>query len=418
MKEKIIEIAKANGADLVGFASTDRFTADDPVFKIFPGTKTVIGLAFRVLRGVYRGVEEGTTYYQYTTMGVETIEETVMPMAQLKVAAYIEQQGFLALPQKRHQQIMAEKNSTNPEVQYDAVYRERTAEVQMDFLNAAVQCGLGEKGLHGALLTAKFGLFYHAALIVRRGDISPAEKKIGVRLPDCDDLADLPEYAPHKMEGASDMLGTWGVWGAYTDAMEIHRMATLPEGHDGSGCDRVVDLMDHIDHDPSLIVSDNGQMWRNLPKRFGGIDTPMTKVVYGKLTAGRNASAAAMSGTEVSGMKVVSKTDFGVIALSSLTEEPIETSDNMLLSTIGRARNTDQVFDGDRLVELGRPPILAEVIEATISIKTRRKDLQVWGVNAEGFYVGKLPTTVNEDGYLTFIVGEKCPACYYLIVAE
>ncbi len=265
---------------------------------------------------------------------------------------------------------------------------------------------------------AKFGLFYHAALIVRRGDISPAEKKIGVRLPDCDDLADLPEYAPHKMEGASDMLGTWGVWGAYTDAMEIHRMATLPEGHDGSGCDRVVDLMDHIDHDPSLIVSDNGQMWRNLPKRFGGIDTPMTKVVYGKLTAGRNASAAALSGTEVSGMKVVSKTDFGVIALSSLTEEPIETSDNMLLSTIGRARNTDQVFDGDRLVELGRPPILAEVIEATISIKTRRKDLQVWGVNAEGFYVGKLPTTVNEDGYLTFIVGEKCPACYYLIVAE
>jgi len=264
---------------------------------------------------------------------------------------------------------------------------------------------------------AKFGLFYHAALIVRRGDVSPANKKIGVRLPDLDDYADLPEYAPHKQDGASDMLGTWGIWGAYTDAMELHRMASLPKDHDGSGCDMVVDLLDPIEHDPNLIVSDNGQMWRNLEKKFGGIDTPMTKVVYGRMTAGRNASAASMSGTEVSGMKVVSKSDFAVIALSSLTDAPISSSDNMLLSTIGRAHNTNQVFDGDRLVDIGRAPILAEVIEADITIETQRADLEVWGVNAEGFYVGKLPTKY-EDGKLSFSVGKKFPACYYLIVAN
>ena len=264
---------------------------------------------------------------------------------------------------------------------------------------------------------AKFGLFYHAALIVRRGDVSPANKKIGVRLPDCDDLGDLPEYAHLKQKDASKCLGTWGVWGVYEDAMEMHRMAALPAGHDGSGCDMVVDLMDKIDHDPDLIVSDNGQMWRSLSKKFGGIDTPMTKVVYGKLTAGRNASAAAMSGTEVSGMKVVSKTDFAVVALSSLTDEPTHKSDNMLLSTIGRARNTDQVYDGDKLVDIGKPPILAEVIEADIAIKTERDDLQVWGVNAEGFYVGRIPAKY-EDGVLSFSVGKTLPACYYLIVAE
>jgi hypothetical protein len=199
--------------------------------------------------------------------------------------------------------------------------------------------------------------------------------------------------------------------------MEMHRMAALPAGHDGSGCDMVVDLIDKIDHDPDLIVSDNGQMWRNLSKKFGGIDTPMTKVVYGKLTAGRNASAGAMAGTEVSGMKVVSKTDFAVIALSSLTDEPINKSDNMLLSTIGRARNTDQVYDGDKLVDIGKPPILAEVIEADITIATERTELQVWGVNAEGFYVGRVPAKF-EDGTMRFTVGKTLPACYYLIVAE
>lgn len=157
MRERIIELAKKNGADIVGFASADRFDKDDAVFQIMPETKTVIGMAFRVLRGIYRGIEEGSTYYQYTTMAVENMEETIMPMAQLKVAMMMEEEGFMALPQRRHQQIMAEENSTNPEVAYDAVYRGKAAEVQMDFLDAAIKCGLGERGLHNTLLTDEFG---------------------------------------------------------------------------------------------------------------------------------------------------------------------------------------------------------------------------------------------------------------------
>ena len=105
MREEIIRVAKENGADIVGFAPASRFESNDPIFKIFPDTKTVIGLAFRVLRGIYRGIEEGSTYYQYTTMAVENMEETIMPMAQIKVANFIESEGFTALPQRRHQNI-------------------------------------------------------------------------------------------------------------------------------------------------------------------------------------------------------------------------------------------------------------------------------------------------------------------------
>ena len=175
MREEIIRIAKENGADIVGFAPASRFDKNDPVFKIFPETKTVIGLAFRVLRGIYRGIEEGSTYYQYTTMAVENMEETIMPMAQLKVAMYMESQGALALPQRRHQQIMAEENSTNPEVAYDAVYRNRTAEVQMDFLDAAVKCGLGEKGLHQTLLTDAFGPMVRYCFILTDAELPATE---------------------------------------------------------------------------------------------------------------------------------------------------------------------------------------------------------------------------------------------------
>ena len=175
MRDKIIETAKANGADLVGFAPADRFDKEDAIFKIFPQTKTVIGLAFRILRGIYRGIEEGSTYYQYTTMAVENMEETIMPMAQLKVAMMMEAEGFMALPQRRHQQIMSEKNSTNPEVAYDAIYRGREAEAQMDFLNAAIKCGLGEKGLHQALLTEEFGPMVRYCFLLTDAELSPSE---------------------------------------------------------------------------------------------------------------------------------------------------------------------------------------------------------------------------------------------------
>ena len=65
MKQEIIKIAKENLADIVGFASADAFSPDDAIFKIYPKTKTVVALAFRVLRGIYRGTEEGTTYFQH-----------------------------------------------------------------------------------------------------------------------------------------------------------------------------------------------------------------------------------------------------------------------------------------------------------------------------------------------------------------
>ena len=177
MKQDIIKIAKDNLADIVGFANAESFNKNDPIFKIYPNTKTVIALAFRVLRGIYRGTEEGTTYYQYTTMGVENMEETIMPMASLKVANFIESKGYIAIPQRRHQQIMAEENSTNPEVAYDAIYRNKTSENQMDFLDAAVKCGIGEKGLSGALLNDDFGPMVRYCFILTDLEIEPDEVK-------------------------------------------------------------------------------------------------------------------------------------------------------------------------------------------------------------------------------------------------
>ncbi len=189
LREKIITLAKENGADLVGFAPASRFDSNDAIFRILPETKTVIGLGFRILRGIYRGVEEGSTYYQYTTMAVENMEETVMPLAGLRVANLIEETGAIALPQRRHQQILGDTDGTNPEVAYTAIYRGRTAEVQLDFERAAVLCGLGELGLSGALLTDDYGPFVRYCFI-----LTDAE------------LAETPLAAPHLCDKCGKCL--------------------------------------------------------------------------------------------------------------------------------------------------------------------------------------------------------------------
>ncbi len=165
LREQIIQTAKAYGADYVGFGGVARF-ADQPVTQIFDRTKTVICLGFRVLRGSLRGVEEGTTYYQYSTTGIETIEETVMPMALLKVSGVIEDGGYLAVPQKQNQLIMAEADDTNPEMAYEEIFRGLTGEIQMNYNRSAVLCGIGEMGLTGSVLTEENGPFQRFCFVL------------------------------------------------------------------------------------------------------------------------------------------------------------------------------------------------------------------------------------------------------------
>ena len=205
MRDKIINCAKKFDADLVGFASASRFDKDNNIFKIFPETKTIICLGFRVLRGIYRGVEEGTTYYQYTTMGVENLEETVMPLAMLNVCDILEDEGFYALPQRRHQTIMAEEDSTNPEVDYTDIYRNVKREPQMDFNKTAVACGIGELGLSGAVLTEEFGPFQRFCFVLTDAVIEETPLKKPTLCDGCKEcIRECPGHAISE-DGKTDM---------------------------------------------------------------------------------------------------------------------------------------------------------------------------------------------------------------------
>lgn len=244
---------------------------------------------------------------------------------------------------------------------------------------------------------AKFGLFYHSALMVRRGDVRPAEKTVGVTITD-----------RKKFNLA-----------AVQSLIEMHRVCTVMDPAGAEGVDEIVpDNVKIPKPEAKKTRADTGELWRDFNRSVAVIDSPRTKIAYGFI--GRGGADQAVRGDlaiNLDGMQVDCRTDFGVVAVSSLTDRPIMDSDNMLLSAIGRARNTGAQFDGEKLLDFGHAPIMSEVIRATIRIHTEKPNLRVWGISSEGYYVGMLDTTY-EDGWLEFTIGETYPALYYLILEE
>ena len=170
LTKAVIERAKLFDADLIAIGGAERFR-DTSAARICPGLKSVICIAFRVLRGSRRGIEEGTTFYQYSTTGIETIEEVLMPQTLLRVSALLEDAGYLAIPQKRHQTIHPDRDGTHPEMIHGDIYRGNTIETMLDFEQAAVLCGLGELGKNGTVLTKDFGPFQRYAFILTTAEL-------------------------------------------------------------------------------------------------------------------------------------------------------------------------------------------------------------------------------------------------------
>ena len=104
---------------------------------------------------------------------------------------------------------------------------------------------------------AKFGLFYHAALIVRRGDLQTARQEIALRA---------------NQRGDTRMTAT-----ALNAAPELHRVNIQLPGREVKA-DLSADLHDDL-FVGDEVVSDTGEMFRNKKLGNGYIDTDRTKAV-------------------------------------------------------------------------------------------------------------------------------------------
>ncbi|MGI6635589.1 MAG: hypothetical protein ACOX7B_10510 [Christensenellales bacterium] len=201
--EMVKEAALAAGADLCGIGSMDRFANAPPEMdprRLYPNAKSIIGMAFRIPRGVQRGIEEGTQFFQYPSMAYGGINEIYAPAVLYSVGCLIEDHGFVAYLNRNTggRGTVSDMDGTHgwslsPEVSLEEADKikgsdkkpprtivsrplhpgSEAPDVQIHFRLAAVACGLGEIGLSKMLLTPQFGPLQRLAFLFTNAELEP-----------------------------------------------------------------------------------------------------------------------------------------------------------------------------------------------------------------------------------------------------
>ena len=173
------EYAKECGADLVGIGSMDRFEGApkqmDPRY-IFPEAQAIVGLAFRLPRGFFRGIEEGTYFGLYPSMGYASVNVMHAPITLRALSCFIEDHGYEAVAYPNMYPATAQ-NITTGEMKENwsrPVSPEKPApDVLLNFRIAAFICGMGEIGYSKMFLTPEFGPRQRFAFLFTDAPLEP-----------------------------------------------------------------------------------------------------------------------------------------------------------------------------------------------------------------------------------------------------
>jgi ferredoxin len=175
--EKVKEVGRAVGADLVGIASIDRFEGaplEMHPASILPEAESVIVLAFRILRGALRGIEEGTYFAAYPSMCYAGINLNFAPKALYDLSRFIEDNGYEAVPyQNMVIDASVDIHHGTPKGRKPVVNGRSAPDVLLHFRIAATAAGLGEIGYSKVFLTPQFGPRQRLAAIITDAPLKP-----------------------------------------------------------------------------------------------------------------------------------------------------------------------------------------------------------------------------------------------------
>jgi len=169
-REHIREFAQSQGLDLVGFANIERFENAPKRMHpaaIFPECKTVIVVARRILRGNWRGIEEGTYWPTYTYFGYHgLLNSFFIPIGVYETSCFIEDHGFEAVP---YYPGVPETQPPEEPLRPGAP----APSVHLAIRIAGVAAGLGEMGWAKVFLTRTFGPRQRLAAILTDLELEP-----------------------------------------------------------------------------------------------------------------------------------------------------------------------------------------------------------------------------------------------------
>jgi ferredoxin len=177
--KEVKDYAKMLGADLVGISPMSRFEGAPKQMDaryIFPGAKSMIVLGFRIPRGSFRGIEEGTLFSNYPSMGYAALNQIYGPMVLWNLTRYIEDQGYEVIP-------MLNTNGGEAVNPVTGKFRKGWSlpvkeghpypDILVHFRIAAYLAGLGEIGWSKVFLTPEFGPRQRFVILLTDAELEP-----------------------------------------------------------------------------------------------------------------------------------------------------------------------------------------------------------------------------------------------------
>lgn len=176
--KQIKKEARRLGADLVGIASMDRWQGApkqmDPRY-IMPNAKSIVVMGFRVMRGSLRGIEEGTFFSNYSSMGYGGLTYLYIPLVVINLCRFIENNGYEAIPIGHQSDWRAIDNSGELKKDFSVPVSpgKPAPDIMVHLRIAGFLAGLGEIGYSKVFLTPEFGPRQRLGIVLTEAELEP-----------------------------------------------------------------------------------------------------------------------------------------------------------------------------------------------------------------------------------------------------
>lgn len=166
------DCAIKNGADVCGIASVERFKNGPPEthpLSLFPDAKSVIVYASRILKGSYKGIQEGVDWSTYWIYSYGSGIYSSMGCATEAVSGLLEEHGHEAVESPGGHTLLDEAPPARPPLAKGKL----PPCIMLHMRVAAALAGLGETGWSKNFLTPEFGPRQRFTILLTDAELEP-----------------------------------------------------------------------------------------------------------------------------------------------------------------------------------------------------------------------------------------------------
>ena len=164
-----------------------------------------------------------------------------------------------------------------------------------------------------------------------------------------------------------------------------------------------IELHKYLDLQKQEIRSVTGELYWNYGQGYVTADTPRMQAAVGFLS----------DAVQLADCQIRTTNRCVSILVTSWDGQPLKESKQILITAVGRSRNTDMAYSrgGQRLLAIGKPPVLLEGVRGTVRL-ARSGPCTVTALSPYGYRTADVTATV-ESGHIVIPLDGRNKAAYY-----